>query len=230
MRQLASFGPFLLIYELCFQIVDTRLSHARVRRPWHWRSGAVLRSRQIRVSVAVKWHRPLRSLANSMTRRAQTSMLPKLSGHFVAYAFALSLACAVSSLGSVPAWSQDAPTDDVHLHPRTVPEEAKGAEVDPSLRTHTKPIVKDVDLVLVPVTVTDPLNRLVTGLEKENFVVFEGNDREEIKHFSSEDAPISLGVIFDVSGSMADKIDKSRDAVIEFFKTANPDDEFFLIT
>lgn len=88
----------------------------------------------------------------------------------------------------------------------------------------------DVDLVLVTVTVTDPLNRLVTGLEKENFRVYEGREPQTVQHFSSEDAPISLGVIFDISGSMSDKIDKAREAVVEFFKTAGPEDEFFVIT
>jgi Ca-activated chloride channel family protein len=105
---------------------------------------------------------------------------------------------------------------------------AEGA-MDPGLRTHTKPIRVDVDLVLVPVTITDPMNRLVTGLEKENFVLLDNGEKQAIQHFSSEDAPISLGVIFDMSGSMSNKIEKARDAVVEFFKTANPEDEFFLV-
>lgn len=139
----------------------------------------------------------------------------------------------------VPGYAQD---DNQNVH--VVPREAKksdpvpsvgiaippGVIVDPSLKTHTKPIRKDVDLVLVPVTITDPLNRLVTGLEKENFQLTDNGRPQEIRHFSSEDAPISLGVIFDLSGSMSDKIDKSREAVVEFFRTANPQDEFFLIT
>jgi len=122
---------------------------------------------------------------------------------------------------------------DVHITPRKEsPTEAKRAEseLSPALKTHTKPYKVDVNLVLVPVTITDPMNRLVTGLEKDNFQLFEGERRQEIRHFSSEDAPLSLGVIFDISGSMNDKIDKSRDAVVEFFKTANPQDEFFMIT
>lgn len=119
--------------------------------------------------------------------------------------------------------------DEVHIQPR-VTADTKPPAIDPSLNTHTRPIKKDVDVVLIPVTITDPMNRLVTGLEKDNFSVYEGSERQDIRHFSSEDAPISLGVIFDVSGSMANKIDKSRDAVVEFFKTANPDDEFFMIT
>ncbi len=93
----------------------------------------------------------------------------------------------------------------------------------------TKPFSVDVDLVLVNVTVTDDWNRIVTGLEKENFSIVEGSQIQEVRHFSSEDAPISLGVIFDMSGSMSDKIEKAREAVIEFFKTANPQDEFFMI-
>ncbi len=87
----------------------------------------------------------------------------------------------------------------------------------------------DVNLVLVPLTVTDPLNRLVTGLEKDNFSIFENNAPQHIQSFSSEDAPVSIGVIFDLSGSMADKINRARNAIIAFLHTANPQDEFFVI-
>jgi len=87
----------------------------------------------------------------------------------------------------------------------------------------------DTTLVLIPVTVTDPLNRFVTGLDKENFRVFEDKVEQKVVQFSSEDAPISLGIIFDCSGSMGPKLEKSREAVAQFFKTANPDDEFFLV-
>ncbi len=100
---------------------------------------------------------------------------------------------------------------------------------DPGLKTHAKPIKVDVNLVLVSVSIVDPLNRQVTGLDKENFELFEGKERQEIRHFSSEDAPVSVGAIFDVSGSMAGKIDRAREAVLEFFKIANPQDEFFMI-
>jgi Ca-activated chloride channel homolog len=88
----------------------------------------------------------------------------------------------------------------------------------------------DVDLALVNVTVTDPYNRLVTGLDPDNFRVFEDNVEQEVVSFSSEDVPISIGVIFDYSGSMSNKINKAREAAIEFFKTANPQDEFFLVS
>jgi VWFA-related protein len=84
-------------------------------------------------------------------------------------------------------------------------------------------------LVLIPVTVTDPLNRFVTGLERENFRLFEDKSEQKVTHFASEDAPLSVGLVFDTSGSMGSKLDKSRQAVGQFFKTANPEDEFFLI-
>jgi len=87
----------------------------------------------------------------------------------------------------------------------------------------------DVDLALVNITVTDPYNRLVTGLDPDNFRVFEDNVEQEVVNFSSEDVPISIGVIFDHSGSMADKLGKAKEAAIQFFKTANPQDEFFLV-
>ena len=148
-----------------------------------------------------------------------------------AFLWVLASFCIAAGLAAVPGYAQD---QDVHITPReTKKADASvppGIVVDPSLRTHTKPIVKDVNLVLVPVTITDPMNRLVTGLEKDNFQLTDNGQPQEIRHFSSEDAPISLGVIFDVSGSMADKIDKSRQAVVEFFRTANPQDEFFVIT
>ena len=121
-------------------------------------------------------------------------------------------------------------TEDVHIQPRVQPPAPKAPDLDPAFDTHTKPYKKDVELVLVPVTITDPLNRLVTGLDRENFNLFEGKDRQEIKTFSSEDAPVSIGVIFDMSGSMSSKIERAREAVVEFFKTANPQDEFFMIT
>jgi len=87
-----------------------------------------------------------------------------------------------------------------------------------------------VEMALLNVTVTDPYNRLVTGLEPDNFRVFEDNVEQEVLTFSSEDVPISIGVIFDYSGSMSNKVGKAREAALQFFKTANPQDEFFLVS
>jgi Ca-activated chloride channel family protein len=156
-----------------------------------------------------------------------------LSGTLV---FRCLLAVAVLACLSVCGTAQD---ENVHIQPRPSGDAAakdgaaKTPDVsnDPGLKVnHGRPIIVDTDLVLVNVTVTDDWNRIVTGLDKENFSVMEGNEKQEVRHFSSEDAPISLGVIFDMSGSMSDKIEKARAAVIEFFKTANPQDEFFMIT
>jgi len=87
----------------------------------------------------------------------------------------------------------------------------------------------DTTLVLIPVTVTDPLNRFVTGLEREHFRLFEDKIEQELTHFASEDAPLSIGLVFDASGSMGSKLQKSRQAAAQFFKLANPEDEFFLV-
>ena len=123
-------------------------------------------------------------------------------------------------------------SSDVHIVPR-VPAAATEPKVtaspDASLDVHTPPIKKNVDLVLVPVTITDQMDRLITGLEKNNFQVFDGKVQQDIQHFSNEDAPVSVGIIFDMSGSMSNKIDRAREAVVEFCKTANPQDEFFMI-
>jgi Ca-activated chloride channel family protein len=123
--------------------------------------------------------------------------------------------------------------DEVHVTPRVARQSDRGGNPDltgPALTRSGHPIRVDVNLVLLPITITDPLNRSVLGLEKDSFRVFEGNEPEEIRHFSSEDAPISLGVIFDTSGSMSSKFDRAREAIVEFFKTANPQDEFFVIS
>jgi Ca-activated chloride channel family protein len=87
----------------------------------------------------------------------------------------------------------------------------------------------DVDLALVNVTVTDPYNRVVTGLGPDNFRIFEDKVEQEVVNFSSEDVPASIGVILDLSGSMADKLGRAKEATLQFLKAANPQDEFFLI-
>jgi Ca-activated chloride channel family protein len=119
-------------------------------------------------------------------------------------------------------------TDDVHVSPRRRPG-AIGASEGPASKGPGKPIKVDVHLVLLPVTITDSMNRPVTGLERDNFKVFEGKAQQDIRHFSGEDMPVSLGVIFDTSGSMNGKLERAREAIVEFFKTANPQDEFFMI-
>ncbi len=90
----------------------------------------------------------------------------------------------------------------------------------------------DVDTVFVKVSVTDPLNRYVTGLEKEHFKVYEDKVEQTITHFNQQSAPISVGIVFDISGSMKDNnnIRKAKAAIVRFLQSRNPDDEYFLIT
>jgi len=87
----------------------------------------------------------------------------------------------------------------------------------------------DVDLVLVNATVTDSLSRYVSGLEQNHFQIWEDKVEQKIEYFTAEDVPVSVGIIFDVSGSMKDKIATARDAAATFLKTGNPDDENFLV-
>lgn len=94
---------------------------------------------------------------------------------------------------------------------------------------YTAPLQMTVNRVLVNVTVTDPYDRIVTGLDQSNFQIYDDRAKQKILSFSTEDAPISVGLIFDSSGSMADKIQKSKEAALQFFQTANPQDEFMLI-
>ncbi len=179
----------------------------------HSGRGSSLRPRIPVRYIPSAWFCPQKSLASNRTILSLLVLLLTFSFGFVASS---------QAQNSV---------DDVHIKPRIAPVQPSPEDgMDPALKTHTKPMKVDVDLVLVPVTITDPMNRLVTGLDKENFSLFEGKDAQEIRHFSSEDAPVSLGVIFDMSASMTSKIERAREAVIEFFKTANPQDEFFMIT
>src|SRR5712692_9600426 len=137
---------------------------------------------------------------------------------------AVFLLLAAGLLGAV--WCADKPAPPANPKVEIVPR-AKRTEPAPDVPRGN--IRVDTTLVLIPASVTDPLNRFVTGLERDNFRLFEDKVEQKITHFASEDAPLSVGLVFDVSGSMGSKLDKSRQAVSQFFKTANPEDEFFLI-
>jgi Ca-activated chloride channel family protein len=135
--------------------------------------------------------------------------------------------------------AQEDPLNKVHVQPPSSstksPAEPAGAEPPPesgpaAMRVHPGSFIRlNTDLVLVPVTVTDPMNRLVTGLERTDFEIYDNNQKEKIASFSSDDAPVSIGIVFDLSGSMNSKLVRARDAILSFIKTANPQDEFFVI-
>jgi len=100
----------------------------------------------------------------------------------------------------------------------------------PGAETPPRPGLRvDTHLVLVPVAVSDKLNRPVSGLDKDNFRVFEDNVEHPIAHFAMDDEPVAVGLIFDTSGSMDHKLDRSRQAASQFFRVSNPEDEFFLV-
>jgi VWFA-related protein len=110
----------------------------------------------------------------------------------------------------------------VSVVPRPAPAPPESARPVTNLRV-------DSHLVLVPVSVCDPQNRPVTGLEKEHFKVFDDKVEQTVTQFAMEDEPVAVGLVFDTSGSMGDKLRLSRLAAAKFFDTANIDDEFFLV-
>src|SRR4051794_8657405 len=87
----------------------------------------------------------------------------------------------------------------------------------------------DLNLVLVPVSVCDPTNKPVTGLEREHFKVLDDRVEQTLTHFAMDDEPVAVGLVFDISGSMGPKLRVARLAAAQFFRTANPEDEFFLV-
>jgi Ca-activated chloride channel family protein len=132
--------------------------------------------------------------------------------------------------------AQENPLDNAHTPTKPAPPPAPKGEVitgaDVTRKATSRPnatIRVDANLVLVPMTVTDSENRLVTGLERENFYVYENNLPQTIRTFSTDDAPITIGIIFDLSGSMNSKFTRARRALSEFMRTSNPQDEFFVV-
>ena len=137
--------------------------------------------------------------------------------------FWLLLALGVSSiaLSKLPLGVR-AQTPQVEITPRPKPQPGPERRTETNLRI-------DTNLVLVPVSVCDPMNKPVTGLEKEHFKVFDDKVEQTVTHFAMDDEPVDVGLVFDISGSMGNKLRRSRAAAAAFFKTANPEDQFFLV-
>ena len=92
------------------------------------------------------------------------------------------------------------------------------------------PVRVKTDLVTLTLTVTDYYSRYVSGLSKNSFSVTDNGQPQEITFFSDSDAPVSIGILFDISGSMSgDKVSKARQALSRFILTSHPNDEYFLI-
>jgi len=114
--------------------------------------------------------------------------------------------------------------------PAGAPEGPAVGPVVAPMSDDTKPVIVHSDLITLTVTVTDTYGRFVTGLGKNAFTIFDDKNQQEISFFSDEDAPVSLGVVFDVSGSMGgDKISRAREALSKFIDTSHARDEYFLI-
>jgi len=116
-------------------------------------------------------------------------------------------------------------THPVQDHP---PSEQK--KKDPGSKEGETIIKENTEVVTLTVTVTDPYNRLVTGLDRQHFEVFEDKVKQNVEYFKDDDAPASVGIIFDVSGSMRTKLPRSREALKAFIQTCHGDDDFFLVT
>lgn len=110
------------------------------------------------------------------------------------------------------------------ISPHFKSESAEGAFHIPEARLRV-----DSALAEIPVHVATVDGTSVTNLKRGNFRIFEDGVEQEITHFSTDDAPVSIALLFDTSGSMTTKIQKSSQAASKFFKTANSEDEFFLI-
>jgi VWFA-related protein len=131
------------------------------------------------------------------------------------------LACWVLSFTDSNVRAQDTP---VHIEPRNPGRNTGGNTDQIGLNIHV-----DSDLVLVPVMVTDQQDTMIPGLAREHFRLWDEKIEQVISHFAVEDAPVSIALVFDASGSMGRKLVESRAAVTAFIKAANPEDEFALI-
>ncbi|HWR16957.1 MAG TPA: VWA domain-containing protein [Terriglobales bacterium] len=118
-------------------------------------------------------------------------------------------------------------SDDVHITPAIRKEKPNAAD---GVGMHLSSLRVDVNLVTVPVVVTDLHGSPVLDLRKKDFQLVENQTEQHIDYFYSEDAPLSVGLILDLSSSMGDKLDRVREAVDEFFNNADPRDDYFVIT
>ena len=112
-----------------------------------------------------------------------------------------------------------------------LPQAGRSQRAKPAAAVSESGLIKaDVDLVLIPVSVTDDNGATLTDLRAADFKVFEDGVERPIVSFSSQDAPCSVGIVFDVSGSMSTKTTPSRLALKAFLGAADPSDEVFLMT
>jgi Ca-activated chloride channel homolog len=129
---------------------------------------------------------------------------------------------ATKSDSATPAAAK-APADD-----KVAPKPVDQKPVTPQMGGDSR-VILNTDVVNVLISVTDTYGRFVTGLTKDHFDLFDDKVKQNIAHFSDEDAPISVGIVYDVSGSMKERIQRSIKALRRFMETSHDDDDFFLI-
>ena len=167
-----------------------------------------------------------------------------MSNKSSALTFALSLTlCFILSIISLPVskslaanYQTEQESSDKNAPPKKEEKTGKDSPQKPSTNkpVNTTPDQKDnirleTKLVSTVVTVSDPYGRFVTGLTQENFEIFDDNVKQDIAIFSDEDAPITLGIIYDISGSMEDLTTRSFETLRRFFHTSHEDDEYFVV-
>jgi Ca-activated chloride channel homolog len=159
-------------------------------------------------------------LAEKEPRQEYSTGLPSI--HELALAVLVGVTV-VSSLATASAQEKPEQRPAPTASPVASPSPRLGTELD-------GPVIVNTDLITLTVTVTDTYGRYVSGLSKNTFTVLDEKQPQEITYFSDDDAPVSVGVIFDVSGSMSgDKIKRAQEALSKFIQTSHNSDEYFLI-
>ena len=138
--------------------------------------------------------------------------------------------CCVAALACA-GWAQSDSLDQAHVVPRNQPDPVTRASAVPAsgLNLAMRPLRVDVNLVLVPVTVTDALSRPILDLPAQEFSIYEAGVEQRIGYFSAEDSPISVAIVVDLSASMKNKVEYEAQALEEFLKNANPQDDYFVV-
>jgi Ca-activated chloride channel homolog len=142
------------------------------------------------------------------------------------------MAFAVSSLVAmeVAAQDQQPSTTDKPAVATAVPAPSPPQKQRLGTELDDRSLITNTDLITLTVTVTDTYGRYVSGLSKNAFSILDNKQPQDIAFFSDDDSPVSVGVIFDVSGSMSgDKVKRARDALSKFIQTSHDSDEYFLI-
>ena len=140
------------------------------------------------------------------------------------FLFRLTLVLIFLSLASVDHAQED-------IQPKLSPSPSPSPSPQHASRGPDEPVLVNTDLISFNITVTDTYGRFVSGLKKDAFAVYDEKQPQEISFFSDDDAPVSVGIVFDLTGSMSgEKVKRARNALSHFFETSLERDEYFLIT